>query len=107
MFIRKKTKIDSKNGKLYSAYYLVESTRTSKGSRQKILLYMGPEIHLPEEELKSLAQRIEEIVIGQQSLISYSETVERLAQTYASQIIRRLSEAVKDPSETNSEILME
>ena len=48
MFIRKTIKKDSKNGKSYSSYYLVESIRTDKGPRQKVLLYMGSEIKLPE-----------------------------------------------------------
>ena len=97
MFIRKVTKTDSKNGKSYSTYYLVESTRTDKGPRQKVLLYMGSEIPLPEEEHKILAQRIGEIVTKQQPLIPYSKTVERLAQTFAAQMIRQLSESISDP----------
>ncbi len=96
MFIRKTTKKDSKNGKSYSSFYLVESVRTDKGPRQKVLLYMGSEIDLPEAEHTLLAQRIEEIVSGQQNFIPYSDAVERLAQNYASQVIRQLSEAVID-----------
>ena len=65
MFIRKTTKRDSKNGKQYISYYLVESIRTDKGPRQKVLLYMGAEIDLPEVEHNLLAQRIEEIILGQ------------------------------------------
>jgi len=96
MFIRKAIKKDSKNGKPYSSYYLVESIRTDKGPRQKVLLYMGSEIDLPQAEHNILAQRIEEIVLGQQHLIPYSEVVECLAQKYASQVIRQLSEVVID-----------
>ena len=102
MFIRKTVKKEPKTGKSYSAYYLVESTRTEKGPRQKVLLYMGTEIHLPEAEHKLLAQRIEEIVYGQIPLIPYAEAVERLAQLYASQVINRLSEAKTDSSESEA-----
>lgn len=91
MFIKKTRKTDPKSGKTYCAYHLVESTRTDKGPRQRTLLYMGAQIDLPEGEHKLLAERIEEIVLGYQSFLSYPENVERLAQTYASQIIRRLS----------------
>jgi transposase len=98
MFIRKTTKTDSKNGKSYSAHYLVESVRTNKGPRQRALLYMGSEIALPEAEHKLLAQRIGEIIAGQHPLIPYSETIERLAQIYASQVIRQLSEVVIQPT---------
>lgn len=102
MFIRKTTKKDSKSGKSYSAFYLVESTRTDKGPRQKVLLYLGAEIKLPEEEHKLLAQSIEEKIVGQQPLIPYPEMVERLAQMYASQVIRQLSAVVMDPETSTS-----
>jgi transposase len=59
---------------------------------------MGAEIDLPEVEHNLLAQRIEEIILGQQHIIPYSEEVERLAQNYASQVVRQLSEVVIDPN---------
>lgn len=92
MFIKKTLKTERKTGKSYSAYHLVESVRTERGPRQRVLLYMGAEINLPESELKFLAQRIEEIIAGQNALLPCPANVERLAQSYASQAIRRLSE---------------
>jgi transposase len=92
MFIKKTSKTDSKSGKKYFAYHLVESVRTEKGPRQHTLLYLGSEIELPEGEHKLLAQRIEEIIAREEPLLPYTENVERLAQTYASQVISRLSE---------------
>jgi transposase len=92
MFIKKTLKRDSKSGKKYFAYHLVESVRTEKGPRQHTLLYMGSEIEIPEGEHKLLAQRIEEIIAGEHPLLPYAEKIERLAQAYASQVIRRLSE---------------
>lgn len=100
MFIKKTLKTDLKTGKTYFAYYLVESVRTVKGPRQRTLLYMGSHIELPEAEHKLLAQRIADIIIGQKALIPYSEKIERLAQSYASQLIRRLS-TPKDSSESS------
>lgn len=91
MYIKKTLKTDPKGGKTYAAYHLVESVRTEKGPRQRTLLYMGSEIDLPEGELKLLAQRIQGIIEGEQSFIPYPENIERLAQMYASQVIRRLS----------------
>ncbi len=93
MYIKKTLKTDSKNGKAYCAYHLVESIRTEKGPRQRTLLYMGSEIDLPEGEHKLLAQCIGEIISDQRGFIPYPEDVERLAQFYASQVIRRLSVA--------------
>lgn len=91
MYIKKTSKTDPKNGKTYFTYHLIESVRTEKGPRQHILLYMGSQIELPEGEHKLLAQRIEDIIAGNEPLIPYAEDVERLAQVYASQVIRRLS----------------
>ena len=56
MYIKKTFKKDSKSGKFYSAYHLVESVRTERGPRQRTLLYMGSEIAIPEGEHKILAQ---------------------------------------------------
>jgi len=91
MFIKKTIKTDRKNGKTYSAYHLVESVRTERGPRQRVLLYMGSEIELPEDEHGLLAQCIEKVISGERSLFVYPEHIEQLAQTYASQLIRRLS----------------
>ena len=70
MFIKKTLKTESKTGKTYSAYHLVESVRTEKGPRQRTLLYMGAEIDLPEGEHKLLAQRIEGIIRDEHPMVS-------------------------------------
>lgn len=103
MFIKKTLKTDSKTGKSYCAYHLVESRRTEKGPRQRMLLYMGSEIDLPEGEHKLLAQRIEEIITKQKSLFPYSKEVERLAHFYASQVIRRLSTPSMSSEDTEND----
>ena len=92
MFIRKAIKKDPLSGKRYASYHLVESTRTDKGPRQKVLLYLGVDIGLPDGDHALLSQRIEEILSGQQCFAPYSQEVERRAQRYASQIIRRLAD---------------
>src|SRR5574338_37016 len=91
MFIKKTPKTDPKSGKTYFAYHLVESVRTEKGPRQRILLYMGADIGLQESEHKLLAQRIEGIIADERPLVPYPKNIEKLAQTYATQLIRRLS----------------
>lgn len=52
MFVKKTLKTDSKSGKIYAAYHLVESIRTEKGPRQRTLLYMGTEL-APSEGVKN------------------------------------------------------
>src|SRR3989338_7639965 len=91
MFIKKTTKTDRGTGKTYCAYHLVESVRTAKGPRQRILLYMGADIGLPESEHEQLSQCISELLVGAQRLIRHPEHIERLAQQYISQIVHRLS----------------
>lgn len=91
MFIKKTTKTDRTTGKTYCAYHLVESVRTSKGPRQRILLYMGADIGLPESEHWQLAQCISEQLAGTQCLIRHPEYIERLSQKYVSQILHHLS----------------
>lgn len=103
MFIKKTLKTDPKSGKAYFTYHLVESVRTQKGPRQRILLYMGSQFKLPEGDHKLLAQRIEEIIAGIQPLLPYEEDVERLAQSYASQLIRRLSNPQDSAEHHNDE----
>jgi len=90
MFIRRTKKIDPSSKQEYYSYQLVESFRTEKGPRQRILLTLGNSLeHLSPNELKDLANRIEEIVRGGQSFFSYSNEVERLAQTFAKLLIRQ------------------
>ena len=91
MFIKKTTKTDRSTGKIYCAYHLVESVRTAKGPRQRILLYMGADIGLPESEYAQLAQCISELLTGAQRLIQHPSHIERLAEQYTSQIVHRLS----------------
>ena len=80
MYIKKTLKTDRKSGKAYSAYHLVESTRTAKGPRQRTLLYLGSQIALPEGDHKLLAQRIEGILKNENPLVPYPDNIERLAQ---------------------------
>jgi transposase len=92
MFIRATFKIEPKTGKRYCNYHLVESFRTSKGSRQRTLLYLGSELPVKDNEIKVLADRINDIIYGSKSLFACSNDIEKLAQTYAAKVIARLSE---------------
>ena len=88
MYIRKVTHNDTKNQKGYHTFKLVESIRTERGPRQRMLLNLGTDFTLPEKQWKDLANHIEEILIGQESLFSYPEEIETLAYRYARKIIR-------------------
>ena len=97
MFIRKTRKTDRKTKKDYYSYQLVESVRTDRGPRQRILLNLSADLDLSDEDRKHLAQRIEELFLGAPSFLPYTEEIERLAQKYTSQLIERLSDAKKTP----------
>ena len=68
MFIRKTRKTDRTTRKDYYSYQLVESVRTERGPRQRILLSLSADLGLSDENLGLLAHRIEEIFLGSDSL---------------------------------------
>jgi transposase len=87
MFIHKVIHTDRKNRREYHTFKLLESLRTERGPRQRMVLNLGTDFSLPEEHWKDLANRIEEIVTGQHPLFTYPEEVEGLAELYARRII--------------------
>ena len=87
MFIRKTTHTDRKAQKAYHTFKLIESVRTERGPRQRMLLNLGADFSLPEEQWKDLANRIEEILTGQDPLLPYPQEIETLATRYARKLI--------------------
>ena len=88
MYIRKVTHANKKNQQEYRTYKLVESVRTERGPRQRMLLNLGTDFILPEEKWKDLANRIEDIITGQERLFAYPEEIETLACRYARKLVR-------------------
>ena len=91
MFIRKARKLDPETRKEYFSFQLVESVRTQRGPRQRILLNLGANLNLDTQECKLLANRIEILLTGQQELFPPHEKIENLAQIYAKKLIHNLS----------------
>lgn len=91
MFIRPLTFRKRLSGKSYTYHRLLQSYRSSRGPRHEVLLNLG-RLELPKEQWKLLADRIEQISLGQQGLLEVSEEVETLAQHYAALLIRKRSE---------------
>ena len=84
MFIRKYNTKNKNRGKIYTAYKLVRSLRTELGPRQEILLDLGNLGGLDKTELKDLANRIEQLWMGYETvLIEYPSHIEELARSYA------------------------
>lgn len=82
MFIRKTCKTDRNTNKKYYSYQLMESFRTERGPRQRLLLNLGNDLSLEVEDRKLLANRIEELQTGVNNFLKYPDDIEKLAQTY-------------------------
>jgi len=88
MFIREVVKQNKGYKRKFIYHQLVESFRTDRGPRQRILLNMG-RVDLPKENWKALANRIEEILSHQRSFIPVDPEIEPFAQHYASVLIEK------------------
>lgn len=86
MFIRTVYKTNRSNSKRYQCQQLVESIRTDKGVRQKLLLSLG-RLSVSKDNWPRLAKRIEAILQGQLSLLKETAEIEALATKFAQQII--------------------
>lgn len=82
MFIRQIVKRNKGYKRKFIYHALMESYRSERGPRQRMLLSLG-KLTLPREKWKLLANRVEEITTGQQSLSPTDEEIEPLAHHYA------------------------
>lgn len=88
MYIRRTEQKNKRNGETYATHRLVESYRTAKGQvRQQTLLNLGSQFNFPKTQWKLIADRIEEIRCGQQSLIEIDPAIEKESQRIAKLII--------------------
>jgi len=100
MFIRK---IDYKNGKnrrQYSTYKLVDSIRTERGPRQRVIMNLGVDYALPKDNWKDLAKCIEDIITGQRYLIAYPKDIRILESRYTRHIIRTQASAAAESEDS-------
>jgi len=98
MFIREITKKNPGYEKTFTYHRLMESVRTPKGPRQRLLLNLG-HLDLPASEWKTLANRIEEIVYAQASFMPPPSHIESLAQHYALMLRRKEMRSIPEPHE--------
>lgn len=102
MFIRAVTKKNPGYDKTFTYHRLMESIRTPKGPRQRILLNLG-HLELPPEDWKTLANRIEEIVSNQVSFFPPAPHIESLAQYYAQLLRQKEMQAIPTAEEAEWE----
>ena len=93
MFIKEIKKQNKGYDQVYSHHRLMESYRTERGPRQRTLLHLG-HLDLDKAKWKVLADRIEELVTGQASLLPPDDEIEGLARHYADVLIRQRLGAV-------------
>lgn len=99
MFIRKTRITNKETKKSYWNFQLVESVRTERGPRQRIMLNLGANLDLDDQERKELANRIEEILSGIIPFIPPSEKIESYAQKLASELRDQLLAKTSKASE--------
>ena len=89
MFIRRTQTRSRISGEPYVTYRLVHSTRVGSAIKQTTVLNLGSHFELPQAQWPALAQRIDELVRGQRSMLETSlpEEVQAYAQRFAAQII--------------------
>lgn len=76
MFIKRASR--TINGKKYFHYLLVESFRTEKGPRQKVICSLGNMQPGPPEKWKELAHKLEQALSGQLMIEKDDETVQKI-----------------------------
>ena len=89
MFIRRTQTRNRTSGEPYTTHRLVQTARVGGTVKQATLLNLGSHFDLPQDEWPALAQRIDELLRGQPSLIESTLSVvgQALAQRYAAQLI--------------------
>jgi len=92
MYIRKVAQTNRETGKQYYTYRLAETYRNAEGKvRQRALLNLGAHFTLLPTKWKELADRVEEIIRGQQVLFVPEAAIETTAQGIAKQVIHKIA----------------
>ncbi len=89
MYIREIQKKNPNSPKAFISHRLIESVRTPRGPRQRVVINLG-QLDLPKEEWKELANRIEDLLRGHESsTVPIAVKIESLARYYTKQILRK------------------
>ena len=103
MFIRASSQTNKKTRHQYTTYRLVESYRNQSGKvRQRTLLNLGCNFSISKEQWKSLADRIEEICVGQASLFEIDNELEQEARRIAKLVIKKHADLQSQSHTTNN-----
>ena len=94
MFIKKVRKTNSRTKKKYTYLHLVESIRTERGPRQRLILNLG-NLQVAPSQYKALAQRIEDILTGRQSFLQVDSEIDKQAHVAAKKIFSKQAEEIE------------
>jgi transposase len=97
MFIRETKTGNKKTGEIYTKHQLVESYRTQKGPRQRVILNLG-QVNIPRKDWRRLAFELENRLSGQASLINdpdIAAEADEILKNYDFYKIRKKKEAAK------------
>ena len=98
MFIREIKKKNPSSPKVFISHRLIESVRTPRGPRQRVVINLG-QLDLPKENWKELANRIEDLLSGyERSTVPIAADIEALARHYTKQILRKQRSEKKELS---------
>lgn len=105
MYIRRVKTRTTANGTCYYSYRLVDSHREAGHVRQRTLLNLGASFSIAEEHWSDLAQRIEQLILGQQSIFPLPENTEQEAQLIVARILKKYqgSELLLSPGKPQPE----
>ena len=107
MFIRRTTIKSRQNAEPYYTYRLVESERVDGKMKQRIILNLGRHFEVPKPDWHALSSRIEQLLDGQNTLLSLElpTELEALAQRYAAQILASRGEQTSTVDAFSSVVL--
>ena len=89
MYIREIQKKNPNSPKVFISHRLIESVRTPRGPRQRVVINLG-QLDLPKEKWKELANRIEDLLGGyERSTVPIAPEIEALARHHVKQILRK------------------
>jgi hypothetical protein len=78
MFIRAVTSRDRTSGTVYTAHQLVESYRSERGPRQRVVMYLGA-LDLPKAQWRALAAILETRITGQTGFFEGEPSLQAIA----------------------------
>ena len=98
MFIREIKKKNPRSPKVFISHRLIESVRTPRGPRQRVVINLG-QLDISKENWKELANRIEDLLSGyERSTVPIAADIEALARHYTKQILRKQRSERKESS---------